>query len=143
MKDVFNYIIGFITAGFISFFGNFDNLIIILFVFMIIDYLSGIIVAGVYKKSSKTESGGLSSVAGWKGIFKKVMILAFVGIGNCLDIVLGVNFIRNAITIAYILNELLSIVENAGLMGVPIPAPIQKAIDLLNKKIDEITGGDE
>ena len=142
MKELISGIIGFITSIIISFFGNFDNLITILFIFIVIDYLSGIIVAGIYKKSSKTESGSLSSVAGWKGIFKKVMELTFVGIGHYVDIILGLNFIRNAITIAYILNELLSIVENAGLMGVYIPAPVKKAIDLLNKKVDDIIGDD-
>ena len=147
MKELISGIIGFITSIIISFFGNFDNLITILFIFIVIDYLSGIIVAGIYKKSSKTESGSLSSVAGWKGIFKKVMELTFVGIGHYVDIILGLNFIRIntgndalPITIAYILNELLSIVENAGLMGVYIPAPVKKAIDLLNKKVDDIMG---
>lgn len=142
MKEIISGIIGFITSIIISFFGDFDNLIAILLVFIVIDYLSGIIVAGIYKKSSKTETGSLSSAAGWKGIFKKIMELTFVGISHCIDIVLGLNFIRNAITIAYILNELLSIVENAGLMGVNIPAPIMKAIDLLNIKVDDTMGDD-
>ena len=107
-----------------------------LLIFMIIDYLTGLIVAGVFKKSLKTESGGLNSNIGFKGVCRKVMILLIVIVGKQLDLVLEIDYIGTAVIIAYIANETVSIIENAGLMGVPIPNIIKKAIDLLNKKAE-------
>lgn len=95
---------------------------------------SGVIVAGVFHKSKKTESGSLKSVAGAKGLCKKGMILLCVLIAYRLDLATGVDYIREAVIIGFMSNELISIVENAGLMGVPMPAAITKAIDVLQSK---------
>lgn len=114
--------------------GGFDAALITLCIFMVIDFLTGVIVAGVFKASSKTESGALSSKVGFKGLAKKCMILLFVLIGTQLDIVLKSHFVRDGVCIAFIANELISIVENAGLMGIVIPSPIRKALDMLTKK---------
>ena len=99
-----------------------------------IDYLTGPIVAGVFNKSPKSEGGALESRAGWKGLVRKGMTLLIVLIACRLDVMLGVNYIRDAVVIAFVVNETLSIVENAGLMGVPIPAAITKAIEMLRDK---------
>jgi len=115
-------------------FGGFDTGIITLLIFMGIDYASGLILAGVFKKSKKSECGALESAIGFKGLVKKCMCLVFVFIGCQLDSFMGTTFIRDAVIIGFISNELISIVENAGLMGVPIPAAIRKAIEILNKK---------
>jgi len=134
MKDFILTVTG-VVGGFISWLvGGWNAALTTLVIFMAIDFISGLIVAGVFKESKKTESGALSSKVGFKGICKKCMTLLFVLIGAQLDIVLKVNMVRDGVCIAFILNELISIVENAGLMGIPIPGVIQKALDMLQKK---------
>ena len=114
--------------------GGWDHAIITLVVFMAIDYATGFIVAAVFHKSKKTDTGGLKSHEGWKGLCKKGMILLLVVVANLLDEQIGANYIRDGVCIAFMVNELLSIVENASLMGVPIPAIITKALDILQTK---------
>ena len=127
-----------VVGGFIaSLFGGWDAALITLLMFMAIDYISGLIVAGVFHNSNKTETGTLESKAGWKGLCRKCMTLLFVLIAYRLDLALGVAYIRDAVIIGFMANELISIVENAGLMGLPLPAVITKAIDVLTKKSTE------
>lgn len=99
-----------------------------------VDYATGLIVAGVFHKSEKTENGALESRAGWKGLCRKGVSLLVVLVACRLDMIMGSNFIRDATVIAFIANETISIIENAGLMGVPIPSVITKAIEVLKKK---------
>ena len=99
-----------------------------------VDYATGLIVAGVFHKSEKTENGALESRAGWKGLCRKGVSLLVVLVACRLDMIMGSNFIRDATVIAFIANETISIIENAGLMGVPIPSVITKAIEALKKK---------
>ena len=117
-------------------FGGWTASLTTLLIFMGIDYVSGLIVAGVFHKSPKTETGTLESRAGLKGLIRKFSMLLFVLIGHRLDMATGANYIRDAVCIAFMANELLSIVENAGLMGVPIPAIVTNAIDILKKKTE-------
>ena len=127
-----------VVGGFIaSLFGGWDAALITLLMFMVIDYVSGLIVAGVFHNSNKTETGTLESKAGWKGLCRKCMTLLFVLIAYRLDLALGVTYIRDAVIIGFMANELISIVENAGLMGLPLPAVIIKAVDVLTKKATE------
>lgn len=127
-----------VVGGFIaSLFGGWDAALITLLMFMVIDYISGLIVAGVFHNSNKTETGTLESKAGWKGLCRKCMTLLFVLIAYRLDLALGVAYIRDAVIIGFMANELISIVENAGLMGLPLPPVITKAIDVLTKKASE------
>ena len=114
--------------------GGWDLAVQALIVFMAIDFFSGWIVAAVFHKSKKSQTGGLDSRAGFKGLCKKVMILLLVVVGNLLDKQIGAYYIRDAVCIAFMANELLSIVENASLMGIPIPAQIMKALDILQTK---------
>jgi toxin secretion/phage lysis holin len=107
---------------------------------MAIDYLTGILVAAVFHKSSKSKTGALDSKAGWKGLTKKGMVLLIVLIAHRLDLVIGSTFVKDAVTIAYIANETISIVENAGLMGLPIPSVITNAIEVLKQKSDDPEG---
>ena len=126
------------VGGFIeSAFGGFDAAMITLLIFMTADYITGLLVAGVFHASPKSETGALESKAGFKGLVRKGMTLLFVLIACRLDMILGVNYIRDAVCIAFIVNELISIVENGGLMGVPIPEPIMDAIEVLKKKGDD------
>ena len=131
MKNAICTTVGIIGSYVASLFGGWTASLTTLVVFMGMDYFSGLIVAGVFHNSPKTESGALESRAGFKGLIRKMMILIFVLIGHRLDIAVGTTYIRDAVCIAYIANELLSIVENAGLMGIPIPDQIINAIDIL------------
>ena len=115
-------------------FGGWDAALITLLLFMAVDYLSGLIVAGVFQASDKSASGSLSSVACWQGLLKKGMTLIIVLVAARLDIVLGTAFVRDAVVIAYIVNETISIIENAGLMGLPVPDIIMQAIEQLQGK---------
>ena len=103
-----------------------------LVIFMIIDYITGISVAVFWRRSGKTKRGLLKSEAGWRGLCKKGMILGFVLIGNRLDILLDTNYVMNTICIGYAMNELISIMENAGLMGIPLPAVVQGIVEVLS-----------
>lgn len=124
-----------VVGGFIaSLFGGWDAALTTLVIFMGIDYVTGLIVAGVFHNSGKTESGALESRAGWKGLCRKGMTLLIVLIACRLDLIMNTNFVRDAVVIGYIANETISIVENAGLMGLPIPSAITKAIEVLTKK---------
>lgn len=114
-----------------SLFGGWTASLTTLLIFMGIDYLSGLIVAGVFHNSPKTATGTLESRAGFKGLIRKAMVLVFVLIGYRLDVAVGTTYIRDAVCIAFIANELISIIENAGLMGIPVPDVITNGIDLL------------
>ena len=116
--------------------GGWDNAVVTLIIFMVIDYAMGIIVAAVFKKSEKSENGGVSSRVCWIGLARKVMTLLFVIIANRLDVLIGTDYIRTGVIISFCASELISICENAGLMGVPLPAVITKAIDILKSKED-------
>ena len=129
-------VLGAIGSAIASAFGGWDAALQTLLIFMGIDYLTGLIVAGVFHKSSKTESGSLESRAGWKGLCRKGVTLLIVLVACRLDMIINSNFIRDAVVIAFVTNETISIIENAGLMGVPIPAVIVKAIEVLKKKAD-------
>ena len=127
-------VIGSIIANWL---GGWDMALQTLVLFMAVDYIMGLIVAGVFKKSSKTENGALESKAGFKGLCKKGVVLLIVLVATQLDLLTGTNIIRNAVIIGYITNELVSIAENVGLMGLPFPEPIQKALEMLKKKEGE------
>ena len=134
MKDGICTAIGIVGSTIASFFGGFDAALITLLIFMGVDYATGLIVAGVFHKSEKTENGALESRAGWKGLCRKGVSLLVVLVACRLDMIMGSNFIRDATVIAFIANETISIIENAGLIGVPIPSVITKAIEVLKKK---------
>ena len=122
-------------GGFISsLFGGWDSALTTLVIFMAIDYVTGLLVAGVIKKSKKSENGALESRAGWKGLCRKGKTLLILLIAVQLDLAMESAFIRDGVVIAYVINEAISITENAGLMGMPVPSVIQKAIDVLQKK---------
>ena len=126
--------IGIVGSVIASLFGGWDSGLITLVIFMAIDYVSGLIVAGVFHKSKKSKTGTLESNAGWRGLAKKCMTLLFVLIAYRLDIMIKTNYIRDAVIIGFIANELISVIENAGLMGIPLPGVITKAVDVLTAK---------
>ena len=136
MKEGICFGVGVVGSAIASLFGGWDAALVTLLIFMGVDYLTGLIVAGVFHQSPKSEGGALESRAGWKGLCRKGVTLLIVLVGCRLDVVMGSNFIRDAVVIAFIANETLSIIENAGLMGLPIPTVITKAIEVLKKKAE-------
>ena len=134
MKDTICLIAG-IVGGFIAtLLGGWDSALATLVVFMGIDLVTGVVTA-VMGKSKHSSSGSLSSKAGWVGLAKKFCILLMVVVGVRIDILIGTNYIRDTVCISFCLNELLSIIENTTLMGIPFPPAIKKAIDVLQPKI--------
>lgn len=140
MKNTICTILGVIGSAIASFFGGWDAGLATLLIFMAIDYVSGFIVAAVFKVSPKTPTGALESRAGWKGICRKGMTLLVVLVAHRLDLIIGTNYIRDAVVIAFIANETISLVENAGLMGLPVPSVIKNAIEVLKQKGDDSNG---
>lgn len=136
MKQFFLWLAGTLSALVSAAIGGWDHAIATLLTFMVIDYITGWIVAVVFKKSHKTDSGGYSSAIGLKGLCKKCMVLLLVVVANMLDVQLGANYVRDGVCIAFIVNEVMSIIENAGLMGIPVPAVITKVLDVLTESED-------
>jgi len=133
MKNWIISIVGVVGSFIATALGGWDASVITLLVFLAIDFILGIICAGVFHKSKKSQNGALESKAGWKGLIRKCVTILFVVIANRLDVQLGTTYIRDGVCIAFITNELISIVENAGLMGLPIPKVIVNAIEVLKK----------
>lgn len=133
MKETICTITGVVGSFIAGLFGGWDTSLVTLLLFMGIDYITGLAVAAS-GKSPKSDTGRLSSKIGWRGIAKKCVSLLLVLVAVRLDITLGTSYIRDAVCIAFVANELLSITENAGLLGVPLPTVITKAIELLQSK---------
>lgn len=136
MKVAFCSYVAIVGTSVAYLFGGWNDAIATLLIFMIIDYIMGLVVAGVFSNSPKTKTGKLESRAGWKGLMKKCMTLLFIVIANRLDLQLETTYIKDGVCIAFMVNELISIIENAGLMGIPIPKVISKTIELLSKEGD-------
>lgn len=127
-----------VAGAVLGLFGEWSNLHTILVVLMLTDYITGCVVAAL-GRSPKTESGGLSSKVGFVGLAKKGFIMAIVLLATMLDRALGNTSLmfQSAALCYYIANEGLSILENAGLLGVPYPAKLRKALESLREKDKE------
>ena len=137
IKNIAIGAIGIVGSAIANALGGFDMALHILRGFMIADYITGLIVAGVFNKSGKSENGALESRAGWKGLCRKGMTLVIVIVATQLDRLTGNTFIRDAVIIGYAVNETLSIIENAGLMGLWVPEKLINAVDILKEKSEE------
>lgn len=127
---------GAVGAVIANLFGGWTEDMMTLIIFMSIDFIMGLVLAGVFHKSNKSTNGALNSKAGWKGLCKKCISLVFVILAHRLDILLETDYIRTTTIIGFIVNEAISIVENAGLMGIPLPEVITKAIDIMKHRGD-------
>lgn len=121
--------------------GGWDNLVLVLIVAMAIDYISGLLVAAL-KRSKKTETGGISSKVGFAGLLKKGGILLVVVLAYHLDILLGDLGIAAAVTrtmviLVFIANEGISVIENVGLLGVPLPVQLVNVLEQLRGKAEK------
>jgi toxin secretion/phage lysis holin len=113
------------TASYL--FGGWSSLLEVLLAFVVADYITGMMAAG--------KEGKLNSEIGMKGIPKKVCIFILIAVAHLVDRTIGdANFFRDATIFFYLANELLSITENVGRIGLPIPDVIKRAVDVLGKK---------
>lgn len=131
---------GGILGGIINLMGGWSEDLTTLLIFMGVDFVLGLLIAGFWKKSNKSETGALSSWSAWKGLCRKGVSLLIVLIGYRLDVTLGVEYIRTAVILAFIANEGISILENIGIMGVKYPEALKKALDVLTNKSEESKG---
>lgn len=138
-KDTLLVVLAVISASVTSMLGGWDYALRALIICMVVDYISGIVVAGVFHTSPKSEHGSLQSSVGFLGLFRKGMMLLVVLISHQLDAATGMGFIRDCAIFGFLANELISIIENAGLMGVPIPEVLKNAVALLQER----AGGDK
>ena len=134
MKDIINTIQIIIAAvgGYIGYFlGGWDGFLYALVAFVVIDYITGIMCAVVDKK--------LSSEVGFKGIFKKVLIFALVGIGHILDtrVIGSGSVMRTAVIFFYLSNEGVSLLENAAYLGLPIPQKLKSVLEQLHDRSEK------
>ena len=137
MKDTICLIAGVIGGFIATLLGGWDSALATLVVFMGIDFVTGIVTAAM-GKSKHSKTGKLSSKAGWVGLAKKFCILLMVVVAVRMDILIGTTYIRDATCIGFCVNELLSIIENTSLMGIPYPPAIKKAIEVLQKRASHI-----
>lgn len=108
-------------------YGGWSQLLHVLLFFVVVDYISGVIASGI--------EGKLSSSIGMKGIAKKVFVFVIVAVAHQVDVALGNgNIFRDAAIFFYLANETLSIIENAGRTGVPVPDILQQAVKILKDK---------
>lgn len=137
IKDGIIAVVATIGSAIAGALGGWDSALSTLLVLMAIDYITGVLVAAVWHKSGKSETGGVSSAAGAKGLLRKMVILLVVLLGATLDRVLGIDYVRTAVCLFYIANEGLSILENTAIMGVPYPSFIRNMLDVMRQKADD------
>lgn len=131
MKELWNMCQLAFTAvgGWLGYFlGGCDGLIIALVLFVVIDYITGVMCAVVDRK--------LSSAVGFKGIFRKVLIFMLVGIANIIDVqvIKSGSVLRSAVVFFYLSNEGLSLIENSVHLGLPVPEKLKAVLKQLNDK---------
>ena len=131
MKESICAALGMAGGAVAAAFGGWDTAMTALLVTMAVDYISGSLVALVFQKSNKTESGAYDSRYGWKGLCRKGLMLLFVLVAVRVDALMGADYVRDAVCIGFCVNEILSIVENLGLAGVPMPEAVVKALEQL------------
>ena len=134
MKNFFCTATGVIGGAVAAAMGGVDELAKALLWAMFFDYFSGWLVAVVFHKSSKTESGAYASDVGLKGLIRKAMIFGVVCMAERMDGVLGIAYLRDATIIGFLCNEGMSIAENLGLIGLKLPKPFIAALDVLADK---------
>jgi toxin secretion/phage lysis holin len=134
MKEMICTALGVIGGAVAAAFGGWSAGLTTLVVFMAADYATGLLAAGVFHASRKTAHGGLESRVGWKGLARKCVTLLLVLAACRLELLLGITYVRDAAVIGFCANELLSVTENAALMGVPLPRALKDALELLRKR---------
>ena len=137
MKEMWNMVqMAFAALGGVLgyFLGELDGLLIALIIFVVVDYVTGVLVAAAERK--------VSSAVGYRGILKKIILFCMVGVANVLDVhVMNTgSMLRTAVIFFYLSNEGISIIENAGKLGIPVPEKVRKVLEQLNAKGEEEGG---
>ena len=136
-KGMICAVLGSVGGAITAVFGGWSFGLTALLILMGIDYISGLVVAGVFHKSPKTQNGMIESHAGLKGLIRKFFVVCLVVAAHLIDRLIGTEYLRDAVTIAFCVNEIISLFENAGLMGVPLPKALVKALEVLKQKAGE------
>jgi toxin secretion/phage lysis holin len=118
--------------------GGWTEDLLTLIILMGVDFVMGLLIAAVWKKSGKSDSGALNSISAWKGLIRKGCSLLVVMVAYRLDVTLEVAYIKTAVIMAFIANEGISIVENYGIMGGPMPKVMKRALEVLQEKADGV-----
>ncbi len=123
----------------LALFGVWNDVLTTLIIFMVLDCFSGLAVAAIFKNSPKTDNGGFKFQEGLKCLFRKICTITLIIIAYRVDILSGTegHFVRDAVVLALCINESISIVENLRLMGLKIPEPLSRAINLLKNTIKD------
>lgn len=137
VKQVISLVIGALTTGLLKVIGEPTQDLKILLLLMVIDLIVGFTVSAVWHKSSKTKSGKVSSKVMFKGIVKKILTLVLVVVAYQIDILLGYDVIRHIAIIAFIVQEIISIIENIAITGIKSPEIITKALDVLERSVKD------
>ena len=135
VKQVLSLVIGALTTGLMKIIGEPTQDLKILLLLMVIDLIVGFTVSAVWHKSSKTKSGKVSSKVMFKGIVKKIFTLVLVVVAYQIDILLGYDVIRHIAIIAFIVQEIISIIENITITGSRAPGSITNALDILESSV--------
>lgn len=134
VKNIFCVTLG-AAGGLISWmFGAWSGEMTLLAVLMAVDFIMGLCVAGIFKSSEKSEKGAIDSRVAWRGLCKKVITWLIVLCAHRIDVALGISYIKTAAVVGFIANEAISVVENAGLMGIKLPKGVKEAFDVLIKR---------
>ena len=137
MKTAFLSVVGMIGGAIAGLFGGWSAGMTTLVILMGVDVLTGFLAAAVFHNSDKTENGRAESRTMEKGLIRKLCVVLLIIVASRLDLVLGTEIVRDAAVIGFCVNECLSIVENVGLMGVPLPKVLVDAIAVLKDKANE------
>lgn len=137
VKQVLSLVIGALATGLLKVIGQPTQDLKILILLMVIDLIVGFTVSAVWHKSSKTKSGKVSSKVMFKGIVKKILTLVLVVVAYQIDILLEYNVIRHIAIIAFIVQEIISIIENIAITGIKAPDVITKALDVLERSVKD------
>ena len=134
MKQTICTLFGLLGAAVSWAFGGWDTALAALVICMAVDYISGSLVALVFHKSPKSATVSYNSAYGLKGLCKKCLMLLFVLTAVQMDKLMGADYVRDAVCIGFCVNEVLSITENLGLAGVPLPQAVVKALEQLQTR---------
>jgi len=144
IKNIILLVLAAVGTGIAEAFGGWDSAMTTLIFIMAADYLTGLMIAGIWRRSPKSEGGALESRAGFKGLCRKIMILLAVLIGNQIDVSLhSPGVVRTIVILFFIGNEGISVVENFGIMGVPLPDIVRKSFEQLKAKSERVPVEDD
>lgn len=133
-RETLSITFGAIGTFFGSLFGGFDMALRVALIFMCTDWIIGTLVSLIFKSSSKTEDGKLSSKVMFMGLVKKGLMLVMILVSHNLDLLLGFDFIRMGVCYYIIAMELTSLIESWAISGLAYPKVFDKVLEVLNEK---------